>query len=259
MQNKKRPRLILNQAYRSSTCCLMKQYERLCLVTSGDVNLYNGCRYTNNTSATLCAICRTYGQFGTFIWSSFCAVRLQAIVREGEREQIAMPEISLIKEHTVALQESRRAMHASPGATQGMHDARRASLTAHSCNDITQTRNRILSVLAPRSFTEMGGTSAERYLRATFWSVDYNRRLQFSSSLKAKFHYAILFGAGSELVRNQFGASSELAPTRFGACQRPNSITLSSLLAGRRPVCGYVHENCKFLIYKLSKVMQQHT
>jgi len=36
--------------------------------------------------------------------------------------------------------------------------------------------------------------------------------------MKAKFHYASLFGASSELAPNQFGASSELAPNLFGAC-----------------------------------------
>jgi len=37
------------------------------------------------------------------------------------------------------------------------------------------------------------------------------------SLIKAKFHYASLSGAGSELAPNRFGDSSELAPSRIGA------------------------------------------
>jgi len=35
------------------------------------------------------------------------------------------------------------------------------------------------------------------------------------SLLKAKFHYASKFGAGSEHVRSYFGTSSELAPNQL--------------------------------------------
>jgi len=43
-------------------------------------------------------------------------------------------------------------------------------------------------------------------------------------SVKAKFHYASWFGAGSEPVRSSFEAGSELVRSLFGASSEPASV-----------------------------------